>query len=328
VLRPGRFDRQVVVPIPDVRGREKILEVYGRKTAVADNIDWPLIARGTPGFTGADLENMVNEAALLAARSGGDKVTMEHLDQAKDKVMMGAERRSMIITPKEKEITAYHEAGHALVAIMLPGTDPIHKVTIIPRGRALGLTQQLPLEDKYTHSKEYLINRICILLGGRAAESIVFNDITTGAGNDIEQATTLARKMVCEWGMSENMGPLTYGKKEEQIFLGREIAQHRDFSESTAVLIDKEVRDLVESASDTARKILSGNLQVLHDMANALLEKETIVLEDIKDLIEAAKSGSTGDTDGQSQDDDVLPAEEKAEDQAAEPESTEPDSDQ
>jgi cell division protease FtsH len=328
LLRPGRFDRQVVVPIPDVRGREKILEVYGRKTAVADNIDWPLIARGTPGFTGADLENMVNEAALLAARSGGDKVTMEHLDQAKDKVMMGAERRSMIITPKEKEITAYHEAGHALVAIMLPGTDPIHKVTIIPRGRALGLTQQLPLEDKYTHSKEYLINRICILLGGRAAESIVFNDITTGAGNDIEQATTLARKMVCEWGMSENMGPLTYGKKEEQIFLGREIAQHRDFSESTAVLIDKEVRDLVESASDTARKILSGNLQVLHDMANALLEKETIVLEDIKDLIEAAKSGSTGDTDGQSQDDDVLPAEEKAEEQAAEPESTEPDSDQ
>ena len=328
LLRPGRFDRQVVVPIPDVRGREKILEVYGRKTAVADNIDWPLIARGTPGFTGADLENMVNEAALLAARSGGDKVTMEHLDQAKDKVMMGAERRSMIITPKEKEITAYHEAGHALVAIMLPGTDPIHKVTIIPRGRALGLTQQLPLEDKYTHSKEYLINRICILLGGRAAESIVFNDITTGAGNDIEQATTLARKMVCEWGMSENMGPLTYGKKEEQIFLGREIAQHRDFSESTAVLIDKEVKELVESASDTARKILSGNLQVLHDMANALLEKETIVLEDIKDLIEAAKSGSTGDTDGQSQDDDVLPAEEKAEDQAAEPESTEPDSDQ
>ncbi|MFC1826830.1 ATP-dependent zinc metalloprotease FtsH [Thermodesulfobacteriota bacterium] len=294
LLRPGRFDRQVIVPIPDVRGREKILEVYGRKTAVADNIDWPLIARGTPGFTGADLENMVNEAALLAARSGGDKVTMEHLDQAKDKVMMGAERRSMIITPKEKEITAYHEAGHALVAIMLPDTDPIHKVTIIPRGRALGLTQQLPLEDKYTHSKGYLINRICILLGGRAAESIVFHDITTGAGNDIEQATTLARKMVCEWGMSDSMGPLTYGKKEEQIFLGREIAQHRDFSESTAVLIDKEVRELVESASDTARKILSKNIQVLHDMAHALLERETIVLADIKDLInaDAAKSGT------------------------------------
>ena len=323
LLRPGRFDRQVIVPIPDVRGREKILEVYGRKTAVADNIDWPLIARGTPGFTGADLENMVNEAALLAARSGGDKVTMEHLDQAKDKVMMGAERRSMIITPKEKEITAYHEAGHALVAIMLPDTDPIHKVTIIPRGRALGLTQQLPLEDKYTHSKGYLINRICILLGGRAAESIVFNDITTGAGNDIEQATTLARKMVCEWGMSDNMGPLTYGKKEEQIFLGREIAQHRDFSEATAVLIDNEVKELVESASETARKILSDNLQVLHDMAHALLEKETIVLEDIKDLIEAVKPGAKKKKQKKSQPtEDVQPVEE----QAAEPESPEPES--
>jgi cell division protease FtsH len=299
LLRPGRFDRQVVVPIPDVKGREKILQVYGRKTAVADNIDWAVIARGTPGFTGADLENMVNEAALLAARSGSDKVTMDHLDQAKDKVMMGSERRSMIITPKEKETTAYHEAGHALVAIMLPDTDPIHKVTIIPRGRALGLTQQLPLEDKYTHSKKYLINRICILLGGRAAESIVFDDITTGAGNDIEQATTLARKMVCEWGMSDDMGPLTYGKKEEQIFLGREISQHRDFSEATAVLIDKEVKELVESSSETARKILSDNIQVLHDMASALLERETIVLEDIKDIIEAVKSGATGDKESQ-----------------------------
>jgi cell division protease FtsH len=323
LLRPGRFDRQVVVPIPDVRGREKILEVYGRKTAVADNIDWPLIARGTPGFTGADLENMVNEAALLAARSGDDKVTMEHLDQAKDKVMMGAERRSMIITPKEKEITAYHEAGHALVAIMLPNTDPIHKVTIIPRGRALGLTQQLPLEDKYTHSKGYLINRICILLGGRAAESIVFDDITTGAGNDIEQATTLARKMVCEWGMSD-MGPLTYGKKEEQIFLGREIAQHRDFSEATAVLIDKEVKELVESASDTAHKILTDNIQVLHDMAKALLEKETIVLEDIKELIEAVKPGSTADMESQPRD-DVPQADGQA---AADPEGAETGTDQ
>ena len=242
--------------------------------------------------------------------------------------MMGAERRSMIITPKEKEITAYHEAGHALVAIMLPDTDPIHKVTIIPRGRALGLTQQLPLEDKYTHSKGYLINRICILLGGRAAESIVFHDITTGAGNDIEQATTLARKMVCEWGMSDNMGPLTYGKKEEQIFLGREIAQHRDFSEATAVLIDQEVKELVESASDIARKILSDNIQVLHDMAHALLEKETIVLEDIQDLIEAVKSGSTVGKKTKSQDDDMQPAEEKVEEQAAASESAEAESDQ
>ncbi len=287
LLRPGRFDRQVVVPVPDVKGREKILEVYGRKTAVADNIEWHVIARGTPGFTGADLENMVNEVALLAARSGDDKVTMEHLEKAKDKVMMGAERRSMIITDKEKEITAYHEAGHALVAIMLPNTDPIHKVTIIPRGRALGLTQQLPIEEKHTHSKKYLINRICILLGGRTAESLVFEDITTGAGNDIEQATTLARKMVCEWGMSD-MGPLTYGKKEEQIFLGREIAQHRDYSEDTAIRIDREVKELVDSASRTAKKIVSDNIQVLHDMAQALLERETIVEEDIRNIIEAA----------------------------------------
>jgi cell division protease FtsH len=292
LLRPGRFDRQVVVPIPDVRGREKILEVYGRKTAVADNIEWDIIARGTPGFTGADLENMVNEAALLAARQDVDRVTMEHLEQAKDKVMMGAERRSMIITDKEKETTAYHEAGHALVAIMLPNTDPIHKVTIIPRGRALGLTLQLPIEEKHTHSKGYLINRMCILLGGRAAEKLVFDDITTGAGNDIEHATALARKMVCEWGMSD-MGPLTFGKKEEQIFLGREIAQHRDYSEGTAIEIDKEVKKMVMSANTTAQKVLSDNIQVLHDMAHALLEKETLVKEDIENIIKATKKGST-----------------------------------
>jgi cell division protease FtsH len=295
LLRPGRFDRQVVVPVPDVKGREEILEVYGRKTAVADNIEWAVIARGTPGFTGADLENMVNEAALLAARSGDDKVTMQHLELAKDKVMMGAERRSLIITEKEKKITAYHEAGHALVAIMLPNTDPIHKVTIIPRGRALGLTQQLPIEEKYTHSKGYLLNRICILLGGRAAEKLVFNDITTGAGNDIEQATTLARKMVCEWGMSD-MGPLTFGKKEEQIFLGREIAQHRDYSEDTAIRIDKEVKELVESAYDTAQTLLSDNLQVLHDMAQALLERETIVQEDIRNIIAKVAGSKEGNS--------------------------------
>jgi cell division protease FtsH len=327
LLRPGRFDRQVIVPIPDVGGREKILEVYGRKTAVADNIDWKVIARGTPGFTGADLENMVNEAALLAARGGGDKVTMQHLEEAKDKVMMGAERRSMIITDKEKKITAYHEAGHALVAILLPDTDPIHKVTIIPRGRALGLTQQLPIEEKHTHSKRYLINRICILLGGRSAESLVFDDITTGAGNDIEQATTLARKMVCEWGMSD-MGPLTFGKKEEQIFLGREIAQHRDYSEGTAIQIDKEVKELVESANNTAQKLLSDNVQVLHEMANALLERETIVLEDIENILEAAKSGTKPAKENQETDDQVQVEEPPAEEQAAEPESPEAGSDQ
>ncbi|MEN8231604.1 MAG: ATP-dependent zinc metalloprotease FtsH [Thermodesulfobacteriota bacterium] len=324
LLRPGRFDRQVIVPIPDVRGREKILEVYGRKTAVADNIEWKVIARGTPGFTGADLENMVNEAALLAARGGGDKVTMQHLEEAKDKVMMGAERRSMIITDKEKKITAYHEAGHALVAILLPDTDPIHKVTIIPRGRALGLTQQLPIEEKHTHSKGYLINRICILLGGRAAESLVFDDITTGAGNDIEQATILARKMVCEWGMSD-MGPLTYGKKEEQIFLGREIAQHRDYSEDTAIHIDKEVKELVESANNTAQKLLADNIQILHEMANALLEMETIMQEDIQNIIDAAKSGSIGDTGSQSPADDDM---QQAEEQTADSEGAETGSDQ
>ncbi len=292
LLRPGRFDRQVVVPVPDVGGRQKILEVYGRKTAVADNIEWGVLARGTPGFTGADLENLVNEAALMAARTGDDRVTMAHLEQAKDKVMMGAERRSMIITDKEKEITAYHEAGHALVAILLPDTDPIHKVTIIPRGRALGLTMQLPIEEKHTHSKGYLINRMCILLGGRVAEGLVFNDITTGAGNDIEMVTEMARKMVCEWGMSE-MGPLSFGKKEEQIFLGREIAQHRDYSEGTAIKIDREVKKMVMSANKTAQRVLSDNIQALHDMAHALLDKETLVQKDIEEIIAAIKKGST-----------------------------------
>lgn len=215
----------------------------------------------------------------------------------------------MIITDKEKKVTAYHEAGHALVAILLPETDPIHKVTIIPRGRALGLTQQLPIEEKHTHSKGYLINRICILLGGRVAESLVFDDITTGAGNDIEQATTLARKMVCEWGMSD-MGPLTYGKKEEQIFLGREITQHRDYSEDTAIRIDKEVKELVESANETARKLLADNIDVLHDMANSLLERETIVREDIENIIAAHKSGATGKQEEQQS--DAAPSDETA----------------
>ncbi len=285
LLRPGRFDRQVVVPVPDVKGREQILGIYGAKTKLAEDVDWAVIARGTPGFTGADLENMVNEAALLAARSGEDKVSMLDLEKAKDKVMMGAERRSMIIPPKEKEITAYHEAGHALVAKLLPESDPIHKVTIIPRGRALGLTQQLPVDEKYTHAKSYLLDRMCILLGGRVAEELIFKEITTGAGNDIEQATALARKMVCEWGMSDEMGPITFGKKEEQIFLGREIAQHRDYSESTAVQIDAAVKDMVILAKDTATKLLTDNMDILKAMANALLEKETIVLQDIEKII-------------------------------------------
>ena len=285
LLRPGRFDRQVVVPIPDVGGRQKILEIYGKKTKMAPNVDYEIVARGTPGFSGADLENLVNEAALMAAREGAKEITVDLLEKAKDKVMMGAERRSMIITEKEKEITAYHEAGHALVAYLLPDTDPIHKVTIIPRGRALGLTMQLPVDEKYTHSKGYLKNSISILFGGRIAEKIIFDEITTGAGNDLERATELARKMVCEWGMSDELGPLTYGKKEEQIFLGREIAQHRDFSEETARQIDMAVKEIIIEASNKVTELLEGHRDVLARMAEELLEKETIVLEDIQRIL-------------------------------------------
>jgi len=285
LLRPGRFDRQVVVPIPDVGGRQKILEIYGKKTKMAPNVDYEILARGTPGFSGADLENLVNEAALMAARIGAKEIDLDLLEKAKDKIMMGAERRSMIITEKEKEVTAYHEAGHALVAYLLPDTDPIHKVTIIPRGRALGLTMQLPMDEKYTHSKGFLKNSLCILFGGRIAEKLIFNEITTGAGNDLERATALARKMVCEWGMSDELGPLTYGKKEEQIFLGREIAQHRDFSEETARQIDLAVKEIIVEASNKVTEMLEGNLNILKRMADELLEKETIVLEDIELMI-------------------------------------------
>jgi cell division protease FtsH len=286
LLRPGRFDRQVVVPIPDVGGREKILEVHGNKTKVSENVDWKIIARGTPGFTGADLENMVNEAALMAARRGDETISMNVMEKAKDKIMMGAERRSMIITPEEKEITAYHEAGHALIAKLLPGTDPIHKVTIIPRGRALGLTQQLPTNEHYTHSKKFLINNICILLGGRVAEELIFGEITTGSGNDIERATEMARKMVCEWGMSDELGPLTFGKKEEQIFLGREISQHRDYSESTAIKIDQEVRRIISEANDKVHKLLSEHIDVLKEISLALLDRETIIADEIDLLMD------------------------------------------
>ena len=285
LLRPGRFDRQVVVPPPDVKGREMILEVHGKKVPLADDVEFKVIARGTPGFTGADLENMVNEAALLAARGGNKKVTMAFLDEAKDKVMMGSERRSMIITESEKKVTAYHEAGHALVAILLPGTDPVHKVTIIPRGQALGLTQQLPTGDKYTHSKSYLLNNLRIFLGGRVAEELVFNEITTGAGNDIERASGMARKMVCEWGMSEKLGPLAFGKKEEQIFLGREISQHRDYSEDTAIKIDLEVMSMMQEAHKDVIALLTENRNILEALAQALLEEETISSEDIKQIM-------------------------------------------
>jgi cell division protease FtsH len=288
LTRPGRFDRQVVVPVPDVRGREGILEVHCRKSPLAQDVNLSVLARGTPGFSGADIENMVNEAALLAARSDKDVLEMSDFEEAKDKVLMGAARKSMIISDEEKRNTAYHEAGHTLVAKKLPGTDPIHKVTIIPRGRAMGLTQQLPVDEKHTYPKKYLINNLVVLMGGRAAEELVLNETTTGAGNDIERATDTARKMVCEWGMSEELGPLTFGQKEEQIFLGREFAQHRDYSEETAVQIDKEITQLVLRAYNTAKKILEDNMDTLHALAHALLERETLVESDVESIIAGA----------------------------------------
>ena len=288
LLRPGRFDRQVVVPNPDVKGREAILEVHTRRTPIAADVNLSILARGTPGFSGADLENMVNEAALIAARDEKNLIEMVDFEKAKDKVMMGAERRSLIINDEEKRVTAYHEAGHALVGKLIPGTDPLHKVTIIPRGRALGLTQQLPVDERHTYPKDYLINNLAILLGGRAAEEMVLDTVTTGAGNDIERATELARKMVCEWGMSDAMGPLSYGQGEEQIFLGREIAKHRDFSEKTAQAIDAEVKDMVTSAHQRALTLLRENLDTLHALATALLEEETLDADDV-DAILAGK---------------------------------------
>jgi len=286
LLRPGRFDRQVVVPLPDVKGREKILEVHTRKTPLAEDIDFAVIARGTPGFSGADIENLVNESVLYAARYGKDKVTMSDFEFAKDKVMMGAERKSMVISIEERKNTAYHESGHALVARLLPGSDPIHKVTIIPRGMALGLTQQLPVDEKHTYPKKYLLNNITILLGGRAAEELILNEFTTGSGNDIERATNLARKMVCEWGMSDAMGPLSYGKKEEQIFLGREFATHKDYSEETAQRIDQEVTRLVSESYEKAKKLLSDHIDILNRIADGLLEKEVLNTVELDEIIQ------------------------------------------
>lgn len=285
LLRPGRFDRQIVVSIPDVKGREAILKVHARKTVVDETVDLSIIARGTPGFTGADLENLVNEAALVAARRDKKAIDMADFEHAKDKVLMGVERRSMIISLEERKNTAYHEAGHALVAKLIPGSDPIHKVTIIPRGMALGLTQQLPIDERHTYPKEYLVNSITILLGGRAAEQLVLVHETTGAGNDIERATKLARKMICEWGMSDKMGPVNYGKDEEHIFLGREIAKHRDFSEKTAQDIDEEMKKLVHGCYERAKALLSTNMDALHAIANKLLEKETLDGQEIDIII-------------------------------------------
>jgi len=285
LLRPGRFDRQIVVSTPDVKGREAILKVHTRKTVVSDDVDLSIIARGTPGFSGADLENLVNEAALIAARRAKKSIENDDFEHAKDKVLMGVERRSMIIPLEERRNAAYHEAGHALVARMIPGSDPIHKVTIIPRGRALGITQQLPIDERHTYPKEYLLNNITILLGGRAAEELIFNHSTTGAGNDIERATAIARKMVCEWGMSEKLGPLNYGKNEEHIFLGKEIGRQRDFSESTAQEIDEELQSMVRGCYERARGLLSGNMNALHAIAGKLLEKEALDGQEIDVII-------------------------------------------
>src|SRR5213596_176415 len=294
LLRPGRFDRHVVVPRPDIRGREGILQVHTRKVPLATDVDVSVLARATPGFAGADLENLVNEAALLAARNNKQKVDMLDLELAKDKVMMGAEQRSMIISDEEKRTTAYHEAGHALVAKLLPGADPIHKVTIIPRGLALGLTQQLPMDEKHTYPKEYLLNNLVILFGGRVAEELVLNHMTTGAGNDIEKATELARRMVCEWGMSEKLGPMTFGKKEEEIFLGRDFTKKVDYSESTAIEIDAEVRRIIQDSYHKAKDLLKSNLRLLHKVAETLLEKEVLDGSEI-DAIVRAFGGNDGD---------------------------------
>ena len=289
LLRPGRFDRRVVVSAPDVKGREQILQVHTRKTPMGANVDLKTIARGTPGFSGADLENLVNEAALLAARALKKVLEMVDFESAKDKVLMGVERKSLVLSDVEKRTTAYHEAGHTLVGKYLPGTDPIHKVTIIPRGMALGVTMTLPNEDRMSLTREKAENNIAFLMGGRVAEEIVLQQQTTGAGNDIERATELARKMVCEWGMSDVLGPLTFGKKEEQIFLGREMGRHRDYSEQTAQTIDREVRDIVDRNYRRAKEILTDKVKVLHDLAQALLEFETLDGEEVEMIVQGKK---------------------------------------
>jgi cell division protease FtsH len=305
LLRPGRFDRRVVVPRPDVKGREQILRVHSRKVPLSDDVELSVLARGTPGFAGADLANLVNEAALVAARQNRKVVTMYDLEVAKDKVMMGAERKSMILSDKEKKTTAYHEAGHALVAALLPDADPLHKVTIIPRGMALGLTMQLPIDDKHSYSKDYLLAQLSILMAGRIAEDLFLKQVTTGAGNDIERATDMARKMVCEWGMSD-LGPLSFGKKEEQIFLGREIAQHRDYSEETAIKIDVEVRRMVDGAYAKARAVIEEHREAVVRIAEALLEREILDGSEVHALIEgttlpAMVGKRGGDGTGQTQ---------------------------
>jgi cell division protease FtsH len=288
LLRPGRFDRRIVVPVPDVKGREAILEIHTRNIPIAKNVKLDVIARGTPGFSGADLANLVNEAALKAAKENRKQVIMNDLEYAKDKVMMGAERKSMIISEEEKKITAYHESGHALLAALIPDADPIHKVTIIPRGAALGVTQQLPVDDRYTLTKKYLLAQISVLLGGRIAEELFLNIKTTGAGNDIKRATALARKIVCEWGMS-SLGPITFEEKDEMVFLGKEISSKREYSDDTAIKIDKEIHKIIEEAYERGKSILLENTTVLERIANLLLEKESISSEEIVKILKEEK---------------------------------------
>ncbi len=285
LLRPGRFDRRVIVARPDVKGREGILQVHTKKIPLSEDVDVTVLARGTPGFSGADLANLVNEAALNAARYNQKSVTMLDFEGAKDKVLMGVERKSLIISDAEKRNTAYHEAGHALVAAMLPHADPLHKVTIIPRGMALGVTMQLPVDDKHTYTRDFLESQIAIMMGGRVAEELFLEHMTTGAGNDIEQATEMARRMVCDYGMSE-LGPLTFGKREEQIFLGREIAQHRDYSEDTAIKIDQEIKRFVAEGYESARKILKENRDTLIRIAETLLEREVLDANEVRMVIQ------------------------------------------
>jgi cell division protease FtsH len=292
LLRAGRFDRRVVVPRPDIKGREGILRVHTRRVPLSEDVDLALLARGTPGFAGADLENLVNEAALLAARNNKDRVCMTDFEISKDKVMMGAERKSMIMSQEERRNTAYHEAGHALVAKLLPGADPVHKVSIIPRGMALGVTQQVPLDDRHSYTKEFILNSLTIRFGGRAAEELILGHITTGAADDIEKATDWARKMVCEWGMSDKLGPMTFGKKEEQIFLGRDFTQLQEYSEHTAGEIDTEVRRIIQESYQEAKDLLAANIDVVHKIAEVLLDKEVLDGAEIDEVIRSVGQGN------------------------------------
>lgn len=299
LLRPGRFDRTVMVPLPDIRGREGVLKVHTKKVPLSEDVNLVTIARGTPGFSGADLANLVNEAALYAASKDAKSVNMKHFEFAKDKILMGTERRSMVLSEREKKVTAYHEAGHAIVAKFVPGSDPVHKVTIVPRGVALGLMQQLPEDEKHTYPKDYWLGRICIAFGGRAAEELIFEEISTGATSDISAATNISRRMVCEWGMSEALGPLTYGRKEEQIFLGRDIGHSKDYSEETAGLIDREVREIVEQQMTRARQLLHEHRDALERLARALLERETLDANEVEEIVRGSTPTNGPSSNGQ-----------------------------